>query len=118
MADSNGRDQLSGRVAGQSFHLATSQLVPVLMLLVACVAGYLVYLGQDKQLTAMHRDHDRLLGEIRTLTAKERQATLVLLRALTTLDYNQGRAQEDRLPVLLELDGETATAAPPHGPPR
>lgn len=100
----NGRDQLSGSVAGQTFSLATTQLLPILILLVGGIGGYLVWQAQDRRLADLAARQGEILGHLDSQEAVERERLAFLLRVIETHDYNSTRAPGERLPLMLSPD--------------
>jgi hypothetical protein len=101
MEPGNGRDKLKGRLAGQSFELTTSQLVPVLMLLVGGVAGYLAWQSQDQRLRDLASRQDAMLTHMREQAVLQRQQLRFVLKALETHEWNMMQEPSQRLPLLL-----------------
>lgn len=89
----NGRDQLGGKIAGQEVFLKTTQLLPILLLLVGGVSGYLVWQTQDRRLAD-------IAVRLQAQETIERERFAALLRVLETHDYNATREPHERLPLL------------------
>ncbi|HEX6827121.1 MAG TPA: hypothetical protein VF077_12460 [Nitrospiraceae bacterium] len=109
----NGRDQLSGAIAGQSFALTTSQLLPILILLVGGVGGYLVWQAQDRRLVDLASHQREILMYMQTQDAVHRERLNLVLRVLETHDYNATREPGERLPLMLSPGEMPGKPLPP-----
>jgi hypothetical protein len=99
-------ERLDVRVGGQSFGLSAKDLIPILLLIVAGVAGYLVYHAQDQRFGQMQEQHLMLFRHLQHQNEVLNQHSDVFRRWLTTIDYNIGHP-EQRIPL---------EAAPPPPP--
>lgn len=122
MADEQEHAKLSGSIAGQSFAITTRDLIPVLLLLVGGVAGYLVYLALDQRLAHMREVQVHIMEGL----AKNHEATILESQAmrelhytqmdyfrklLTTMDHNMSHGPTERYP--LELVPPPSAKPPP-----
>lgn len=98
----NGRDQLGGRIAGQEFALKTSQLLPILILLVGGVGGFLAWQSQDRRLADIAVRDRELHTYLQTQEQIQRDRFALILRILETHDYNATREPHDRIPLLMD----------------
>jgi hypothetical protein len=94
----NGRERLEFKVGGQSVGIATQNLIPVLILLLAMVAGYLVYVGQDSRFEQMHQQHLFLHRSLVHQNELMIEQTETIRKWLLTMDYNLVHP-EQRLPL-------------------
>lgn len=118
--------KLSGSIAGQSFSLQTRDIIPVLMLILACVAGYLLYLALDQRLVNMREVQVHIMNTLssnRDATTAEYHAMRELhtiqmdyfRKLLTTLDYNISHGPTERYPLEL-VPPPVMTKPPPAAP--
>lgn len=126
MANEQENAKLSGSIAGQSFSLQTRDIIPVLLLLVAGVCGYLVYLALDQRLVNMREVQVHILTTLssnREATTGEYHAMRELhtiqmdyfRKLLTTLDYNMSHGPTERYPLEL-VPPPVMTKPPPAAP--
>lgn len=121
MAENGERAKLEGSIAGQSFSLATKDIIPVLLILAGLVGGYLVWVQLDKRLEtagdiivkrldALHEHHAKLhemLSKGREYTHEEIER---VLKALAVVNWNVTHSPDQQLP--LGINGLT-TPKPP-----
>lgn len=110
----NGREKLAATIAGQTFALSTSQLLPILILIVGGVGGYLVWQAQDRRLSDMAARQGEILGYLKGQEAVQRERLNLVMRLLETHDYNATREPGERLPLLLSPE---AVPGKPGAPP-
>jgi hypothetical protein len=117
---SNGA-KLEGSLAGQSYSLQTRDIIPVLLIVLGGVCGYLLYLAVDRRLEHLREVQVHILKALET-----HQTTLVqdtrqmydfhvnqvnyLRKIMLIHDANQHRTPDDRLP--LDVEGEPQPKSP------
>jgi hypothetical protein len=111
-------DEVSGHISGgngervelrlgsKSLGISAVSLIPVLLLICAGIAGYLVYLNQMDALKLLYHGQREIVEQMQALELR-------LKHDLAVHDYNSGREPSERLP--LEL---TPPSAPPSHPPQ
>jgi hypothetical protein len=109
----NGRERLDLRVGGQSIGLSVKDLIPILLLIIAGIAGYLVYQAQDARLQRLHEHHIILFNQIERTHALIVQQNETIRRWLQTVAYNIGRDPSEQVP--LELPSPLLAPKPPPG---
>ena len=95
----NGGERLDLKVGGQSLGLTANSLIPILVLIIAGVAGYLVWLSQDGRFQQMHQQHVYLVQLIEHQNALIQRQTETLRRWLEVVSYNMGKEGGERLPL-------------------
>jgi hypothetical protein len=95
----NTRERLDVTVGGQTFGLAAKDLVSILILLLACVAGYLLWLSQDARLQAIAHQHVYLYQYLQAQHALILEHRETLREWLETVSYNSGHPHEQHLPL-------------------
>jgi hypothetical protein len=108
MADESA--ELKGSIAGQSISIVTKDVLPVLLLLAGLVGGYLVWRQVDYRFETFQAHHLRMFELFIQDQQQRRDQTETLIKQLTILNYNIGRAPEEQIP--LGLNGP-----PPAKPP-
>lgn len=104
--------KLSGSIAGQSFSLQTRDIIPVLLLLIAGICGYLVFLALDQRLSQMRevqvhiidilaKDRDTRTAEFQAMRDLHALQMDYFRKLLTTLDYNISHGPTERYPLEL-----------------
>lgn len=106
----NGREQISGTIAGQAFQVSSANLLPILILLVGGVAGYLVYLSQDARLAQLYARQEKMLAVLEAQNTAAAIQTLDLFKAISTLQWNLDKPPAERLPLFV------APPSVPHPP--
>jgi hypothetical protein len=101
------------RLGTRSLGLTTKDLIPVLLLLILGVGGYLrfvslkdqiasIVLHQEQIQNGLQANQVQLLEAVHTWQQALQEQTETLRRLLTAHDYNQGREPGDRLPLDVE----------------
>ena len=120
----DGRDQVSGTIAGQAFNITSANILPILLLIVAGIAGYLVYQAVDSQLLtirnniiklyefmkiqedliqdASHALKDTLKDQTRDVKHIAEEQSREMLRILSIMEYNRDRPLVDRIPLVID----------------
>jgi hypothetical protein len=114
-------ERLSLQLGTKSFGVQARDLIPILLLLMLGVGGYLLFTNVRDTLQSLQRQHDMMQGvlhenqvkilgvmnawqqaitaqteEIRGITEEQSKA---LYNLMLTHEYNQGREPHDRLPL-------------------
>jgi hypothetical protein len=88
-------EKIEGSLAGQKFSVTTGNLVTVLLVIVIGGAGYFQMVVQARNLAAaimiLREEHTQLRQDVESLAV-----------AMRVLDWNQGRAPSERLPLDIE----------------
>jgi len=118
----NGRERLDLKVAGQSFGLTATSLIPSLALIILGVALYVVWLAQDARFAAMDARFAQMQEQhVRMYDGQLRQNALAhdyletVRKWLQVLQYNLNQESGQRLPldVAPPLPPSDAPKAPP-----
>lgn len=121
----NSGERLDLKIGGQSFGLTSRDLIPVLILILACVAGYLLYLALDQRLVHMRevqvhimeglaRNHEATIVESQAMRELHYTQMDYFRKLLTTMDHNMSHGPTERYP--LELVPPPGMTKPPQTP--
>jgi hypothetical protein len=108
-----GGERFEGKIAGQSVSLVTDNLLPIFMLLIAGVGGYLVYLSQDKNFQQLRTQHLYLVEQCHETKVLIGDVAETMRGWFARLDYNQAHPGETPVP----MDLPTKLIVPPKPPP-
>lgn len=97
-------EQLKGTIAGQQFSVTTSNLVPILLIALIGLAGYISYQQQANGLKLLHAEHEQIKTLLSEQNALRTTQFHTLGQMLVTLDWNSQRPANDRLPLELSPD--------------
>jgi len=103
-------ERLSFQVGTKSIGLTTRDLIPVLLLIILGVGGYLLYGAVSKDLGRLDRQHDQVLEvlqqnrlkiveAIQEANANREEQTEAIRALLLQHEYNMNREPGDRLPL-------------------
>jgi len=109
-------ERLELRLGTRTLGLTTRDLIPILLLAILGVGGYLLYGAVSKDLGRLDRQHDqvltalqqnalRIVDAVQAANAHREEQTETIRKMLLLHEVNQSRAPEDRMP--LELAPET-----------
>lgn len=101
MAESDG-ERLEAKFGDKSLGITTKDLIPVLLIAMMGMGGYLIYQNIRWALQAIFNRQQLMLDRMDTQDDKLAFQTREFARLLAILDYNQGRPQEEHLPM--EID--------------
>ena len=102
---------VKGSIAGQTFEIATGNILPILLLAAGLVGGYLIWVQTDKRFDLMQQHHIRILESMVKAQQDRAEEMEQLRRLLLVHDYNNGREPHEKLP--LEFDPSRLPAKPP-----
>ena len=106
----NGRERLSGTIAGHTFTLNVRDLISVLLLVGIFVLGYLVWEGQRAAMQLLYEGQKQIDGHLEAQDQHLREQTHIFVRLLYALDFNQGKTPEQRVPLHLYEPGSSEKA--------
>jgi hypothetical protein len=106
----NNGERLAFRIGGQSLGLTTKDLIPVLLLLILGVGGYLRFVSLKDQIASivLHQEQIqngltdnklKMLEAVHTWQQELQEQTETIRKLLIAHDYNTGREPGDRLPL-------------------
>jgi len=110
--NANQPNHLQVTMGGKSFGLMTKDLIPVLLLVILGVGGYLLYTNVYQGIVDLERNHEkiekvlyenqtRIVESIAAANSHRERQTDEIRRLLLTHEYNQTHAPEERLPLEL-----------------
>jgi hypothetical protein len=102
---------VKGSIAGQTFEIATGNILPILLLLGGLVGGYLIWVQTDKRFDLMQQHHIRIMETLLKAQQETTAQTEQIRHLLLIHDYNNGREPHEKLP--LEFDPSKLPAKPP-----
>lgn len=95
-------ERLEATIAGHSVGLTTKDLIPVLLIALMAMGGYLIYGNVRWALQAIFNRQQLMLDRLSDQDEKLAFQTREFARLLAIHDYNQDRPKDERLP--LEID--------------
>ena len=115
MAEPSG-DSVNLRVGDKSLGITTKDLIPLIVLVGATVAGYFLWQTASHALRAIYTQQRVILERLDEHDEKRSLQTREFARLIAIHDYNMDRPLEDRLP--LEINAFWLPKAMPELPPR
>lgn len=97
MGEENGSEKLQAKIGDKAISLAVRDLLPMVMLALVALAGYLFWQDARRYQAQVAQSH---LTMYRALQEKE----AVTIRALEVLQYNLGQPHGERLPLTVASD--------------
>ena len=101
-SNGNGREQLSGTIAGHTFALNTRDLISVLLLGGIFVMGYLVWDAQKAAMRLLYTGQQQMVQHLEAQDTHLREQTVTIVRLVYALDYNHHQPPEKRIPLPLD----------------
>ena len=93
--------ELKATIAGQSLAIITKDVLPLLLLIVATVGGYLIWLQVDQRLNLLQQHHIRLFDMALEDKKLQRETLETIRNMLQIHDYNQTKPLDQRFPLTL-----------------
>lgn len=90
-----------GKFAGQALTITTREVIPLLLILLVTVGGYLAWQAQDRRMELMQSHHVRLFDMLLQQNKDRIEDMDHLRRLLVTMDYNLNRPVGSRVPLEL-----------------
>lgn len=101
MAD-NGGERLEARFGDRSIGITTKDLIPILLIMMMALGGYLIYQNIRWAMQAIFNRQQLILNRLDSQDDKLAFQTREFARLLSIHDYNADRHIDERLP--LEID--------------
>lgn len=92
-------ERLELKLGSKAIGLTVRDLIPILLLTVGCVSGYLLYRNMHDGLFLLYRRQEEILQQLVRQDEKLAQQTDTIRRLLQVLSYNVGRPSDQRLPL-------------------
>lgn len=104
-----GGERLEARLGSKSIGLTTRDLLPVLVLLLAGVGGYAIWVQASQGLAVLYKQHEQLERLLEAQQMHRAEYMREMVRLLSVLEFNCDRPPAERLPLALD----PAMLAPP-----
>jgi hypothetical protein len=101
MAESSG-ERIEARIGDRSIGITTKDLIPILLILMMGMGGYLIYQNIRWAMQALFNRQQLILNRLTDQDEKLAFQTREFARLMAIHDYNMDRPPEERLP--LEID--------------
>jgi hypothetical protein len=97
-----GQERLEARIGDRSIGITTKDLIPVMLIAMMAMGGYLLYQNIRWAMQALFNRQQLILNRLSDQDEKLAFQTREFARLLAIHDYNMDRALDERLP--LEMD--------------
>lgn len=95
-------ERLQFQIGSKSFGIQARDLIPVLLLLLIALGGYLLYTSVDHDLDLLYVRQQSILDQLHAMDEQRILQTIRLHKLLEVHDYNAGRPHEERMPLTLD----------------
>ena len=95
-------ERLEARLGNKAITLGVKDLLPVLVLVLAGVGGYAIWVQASQGLAVLYKQHEQLERLMQEQQMHRADYMREMVRLLSVAEYNRDRAPADRLPLVLD----------------